>query len=58
MAQNNFCVAFFFFFLGKRNVGLDFLKLKLVFRYYKVQIAVLLRSVQRMTAYSFLNYLY
>lgn len=34
-------------FLRKRNVGLGFFKLKLVFLYYKVQIAVLLRSVPK-----------
>lgn len=41
-------VLFFVLFLRKRNVGLGFLKLKLVFLYYKVQTTALLPgSVQK-----------
>lgn len=42
-------------FLRKRNVGLGFFKLKLVFLYYKVQIAVLLRSVPKNDSIPILN---
>lgn len=41
------------FVLRKRNVGLGVLKLNLVFLYYKVQTAVLLRLSQRTTPCTF-----